>query len=432
MSTPSTSPPAGGAIRLFGQELRLAKSFWEGTQRSCSPEQTVARLQPLAAAVGLTRVADITGLDVIGLPVWVAIRPNARGLSTAQGKGLSAPAARASAMMEAIESWHAEHIDRPVVIESPWALAQRAPVIDWENLNVYADSLPRADQPLAWIEGHDLLRDQACWVPLEAVSTSYVTGVRHALPTAFVQSSNGLAGGNHPLEALLHALAELVERDALARGAAALRRLDPALRIKPGTVADPACRTVLGYLERAGVEAALFDLTSDLGVPVYACTIVDADAAVRWRTLPPFNGYGCHPTPAIALLRAINEAVQSRLTYISGSRDDIPPTEYRRGGNADDLKAYRALLAAAPAMRDFNERRDLAGASFEDDVARMLAVLRSAGIRNVVAVDLSKPGIGVPVIKLVVPGLAAAASLMGNRPIRSPRRENATLALEDA
>lgn len=409
-------------IGLFGRELTLAKSHCHGTHRACDPAATVARYRPLASRIGLTRLANVTGLDIIGLPVWVAIRPNARGLSTSQGKGLTHDAARASALMESIETWHAETIERAVVVESAATLRRRAAIVDLTQLSHYADSLPRVDMPLPWIEGFDLMAQQPCWVPLEAVSTNYVVSARGTTETTFVQSTNGLAGGNHLLEAVTHALAELIERDAVAAGAAALRRLDRALRIETAGIVDDDCRTVLGYLDRAGTTTAVFDLTSDVGVPVFAASIVDADATSRWRTLPPFNGYGCHPSPAIAVLRAVTEAVQSRLTYISGSRDDISAADYARSGNVDDLASFRARLDAGPPSRDFAAIPNRATSSFDGDIAMMLAAVRRVGVNSVVAVDLAKPGLDVPVVKLVAPGLAAPVSMIRGRAIRTPGR----------
>lgn len=407
------------AIRVFGKDVRQYKQFWDGTQRACDPHETVARLRPLASRFGITRVANVTGLDTIGIPVWVAIRPNARGLAVAQGKGLTDAASQASAMMESIECWHAEHITQPVIIESAWALRQRAAVADIDGLPAYADNLPRPDQPLPWIEGYDVLRQQPCWVPLETVSTNYVTAGPYHLPH-FVQSSNGLAGGNALLEALTHALAELIERDAIHHAGTAWTGLDGRRRVRLDTIRDHACRQVLDCFEQAGVQAAVFDLTSDLGIPVYACSVLDADAGVRLRTLPPFSGYGCHLSPAVALLRALTEAAQSRLTYISGSRDDIAWSEYRRGGNADALASYRTALAQSTPTLDFSQRANAATDSFHADVALLLDRLRLAGITSAVVVNLEQAEFGIPVVKAVVPGLAGA--LIAGHAIRTPQR----------
>src|SRR5207249_2958495 len=106
---------ARGRDREHGGRRRLtAKGWWQGTHRTVPPAETVARLRPLMAGFGITRLADVTGLDRIGLPVFQAIRPLSRSVSVAQGKGLTADAARASALMEAVETWHAERIDRPL------------------------------------------------------------------------------------------------------------------------------------------------------------------------------------------------------------------------------------------------------------------------------------------------------------------------------
>ena len=63
------------------------KGFRQGTHRVIAPEQTLARIVPLMSAMGITRVATITGLDVIGIPVVAVTRPNSRsfkeGASTA-------------------------------------------------------------------------------------------------------------------------------------------------------------------------------------------------------------------------------------------------------------------------------------------------------------------------------------------------------------
>ena len=50
------------------------------------------------------------GLMGTGIPVAIAVRPNSRSLAVSQGKGLSLPQARASALMEAIELFHGEDI----------------------------------------------------------------------------------------------------------------------------------------------------------------------------------------------------------------------------------------------------------------------------------------------------------------------------------
>src|SRR5690349_19029304 len=153
--------------------------------------------------LGITRLADITGLDAIGLPVYVAVRPTSRALSTSQGKGLDHDAAKASALMESIESWHAEHTELALIHDSHRALARRHLAADPGALPANAGATPRRDVPYLWARGWDVLNDTWTCVPFELVMTNFVfpPGYR---PT-FRITSNGLASGNHPLEAVAHA-----------------------------------------------------------------------------------------------------------------------------------------------------------------------------------------------------------------------------------
>ncbi|MFE3159315.1 hypothetical protein [Streptomyces sp. NPDC059221] len=98
-----------------------------GTVRARRPEQTWQAVAGHLPEYGITRVADLTGLDVIGLPVWTAIRPASRTLSTSQGKGASDLLAKLSAVMEAIELWHVEQ-PLPVTARGPaMEVAPRCP-----------------------------------------------------------------------------------------------------------------------------------------------------------------------------------------------------------------------------------------------------------------------------------------------------------------
>ena len=90
------------------------KAYRRGTHRTVDPAATLARLQPHLAGMGITRIANVTGLDRIGVPVVMVCRPNARSLAVSQGKGLTLDAAKASGVMEAIELYHAEHIELPL------------------------------------------------------------------------------------------------------------------------------------------------------------------------------------------------------------------------------------------------------------------------------------------------------------------------------
>src|ERR1043166_7303385 len=76
--------------------------------RTLAPETTLQYARQLAGAAGISEVSDITDLDVLGIPVFVSVRPNARGESFTFGKGLHPVEAEVGAYMEALEFFFAE------------------------------------------------------------------------------------------------------------------------------------------------------------------------------------------------------------------------------------------------------------------------------------------------------------------------------------
>src|SRR5436309_1928919 len=109
---------------------RTQKQFLAGTHRSRDPQETVDGVRPHFGELGITRVANVTGLDRIGIPVVMVVRPNSRSLSVSQGKGLTLAAARASGIMESLESHHAERADCPIWMDSYQRLNNEVRVAD--------------------------------------------------------------------------------------------------------------------------------------------------------------------------------------------------------------------------------------------------------------------------------------------------------------
>jgi ribosomal protein S12 methylthiotransferase accessory factor len=404
------------AIRFFDTDLSAPKRHTFGTHRTRSPEATLEAYLPKAPAMGITRLANITGLDSIGLPVYTSIRPNSRSLATSQGKGVDGPSAKASALMEAIETWHAEHIDAPLRYDSYLSLRRRANVVDIEQLIRLRNRSIHLDAPRAWIEGWDLLQNAPIWVPFEFVSLYFVTeGGVNANP--FLQSSTGISSGNHLLEAMTHGLCEVIERDAEVLWI----EKPEAIRIDLSTVDDPSCRHVLSLLKKAGVHVAAWDITSDIGVPAYSCAIMDEPDPAGWRVHGAYSGFGCHLSPGIALLRALTEAVQSRVTFISGSRDDMFRRDYMSLQLDEAQRVRWAEMQRKDDIHPFGRTPSVSTDSFERDVQTLLDCVRSVGVTNAIVIDLTKPEFGIPVVKVIVPGLEESGqdNRMGDRARRA-------------
>jgi ribosomal protein S12 methylthiotransferase accessory factor len=387
----------------------LAPTYRAGTHRLCPPEETLARLAPRLADFGITRCADVTRLDAdLGMPVYMAIRPRGRVLQSSAGKGLSVAAAKVSALMEAVELDVAERPD-PTRLRR----ASRAELLA-EGLR--ADGIPEwvaacgrffSDRyRIDWVEADDLLGGGTVWLPAGAAF--------FCEPSPCRTSTNGLASGNHLLEATLHGLYEVIERDAVARLvegdrisiARGCRVIDPA------SVRDPLLAPVIEKIRRAETKPVILELTSGLAVPTYWVLLLNRRPFAGVSTLNA--GFGTHLDATVALARALGEAVQSRLTMIHGSREDIvtKPAYARQVAGDSDVGAgaafrfFNGLVPAAPADEAAYE------GDFPAALDRLLALVRGAGHDRVYRVDLGCPAAGLSVVKVIAPSLRYDSAML--------------------
>jgi YcaO-like protein with predicted kinase domain len=364
-----------------------------------APAQTLARARPHAAAMGITRLGNITGLDRIGIPVAIAVRPNSRSVSVSQGKGLTLEQAMASALMEACEGFHAEDIGQSRTAAYR-ALAARETVVD--PLTLCPGRRPfDVARPIAWAQGYDLLRGERCWVPAEIVHTDYAQPRPDGF---FLAGTNGLASGNNLVEAVNAALYEVVERDAVALWAARPLEERASCALDLASIDDADCRWLLARYEGAAVAVRVWDVTSDIGIAAFLCEIRDRGADEPRRP-HRFHGAGCHADRGIALARALTEAAQTRLTYIAGIRDDLSAAEYGEPPGAEIGDALLDALGRASGPLAFPDAPSHADADLGGDLRWILGRLAACGLARAIAVDLTRAEFAVPVVRLIVPGL---------------------------
>jgi ribosomal protein S12 methylthiotransferase accessory factor len=383
--------------RFYDQVLDAPTRLRDGTHRTATLAATWRRFAPKARRAGITRIADITGLDTLGIPVFTAIRPMGKSLSTQQGKGLTPEAARISALMESLETYTAEQA-RPTVRGSYRALVKKRRVVDVRKLPRAAKRLD-LDATWRWIEGWDLTADEPILVPLESVTLD-TTFTR---PPVFDISSNGLASGNALVEAIVHGLCEVLERDAEARW----RRTGGDRRIVLDTIEDGACRALIERITRTGARVFVWDL----GGPISAigCAIVEDPHEIAWRPLGMYQGFGAHLVPEVAIARALTESAQTRLTYIAGGRDDFFPFDYERATDPEILlDVWERLAAPCEEPVDCVELPRRATRGLGEDLEALVGLCD-----QVIAVDLTLPELGVPVAKVIVPGLATDVEALG-------------------
>lgn len=378
------------------------KRFRVGTHRVCSPEETVEFVRPHYERLGITRIADISGLDRIPISTVVAHRPNSRTLAAGSGKGFTKAAATASAVMEAAEMYHAEYADLAVVRASHDELTRHARVVGVDDLPLTVNNIFAADRPERWTPGWDLVSGETIHVPTDLVDLSPRHGT-YAHQLSFQIGSNGLASGNVLLEAVLAATYECVERDATTSWKLAQARLGvPPPTVDLSTVPYDTVNDLMDRLGAVGVELDLYDCTIDTDVPTFFASIGD-----RGHELGRYGGYGTHLDPEVAMLRAITEAVQGRVVYVAGSRDDLFD-HARYSVNRSSPHPF-AFSAADVEWRDASGYVSEATDTFEDDLAIVLERLQRAGLPRAIVVDLSKAELGIPVVRVIVPGLEGYA-----------------------
>ena len=397
-------------MQILKNELNSFKKYNYGTHRSCSPDETFERILPHFPSLGITRIADITGLDYIGIPVCLCIRPNSKSLSVSQGKGITLMQAKVSAAMESIETHHAQNDNLELTIGSYRELAQREAVIDPKTLNLRAKSLYHDCMPITWVKGFDIINMTELFVPYDLVHCRFLIEPLRK-PRCFIWSTDGLASGNNILEAISYGICEVVERDAsiLTDWDIGGGGNDMGLYfIDPDTIDSPLCREILKKLRSAGMVVYIWNETSDIGIPVLGCCIFEGEFSGLSNPIGSgcFMGFGCHLSKEIALIKAITEAIQSRLTYISGSRDDLLRSKYIRLQAQANEKNIQSMLSGIQPSGNFADLPSLETNCMKDDILTQLSLLKEKEFDQVVVVDMSQSQLGISVVRVIIPGLA--------------------------
>lgn len=354
--------------------------------RSSPAVDTRTRLQDVLLERGITRVADLTGLDYLGIPVFSAIRPSAATLTASTGKGLDVDTAWVSAVMESLEVRAAEGFSPSGSIRtSADDLRVGYQVTD---LDVHPLSLVDQSTIVDWSRGHDLVSGDEAYVPTAAIGLRGWHEMRWQPPT-FVRTSNGLAAGSCRDDAIVHALLELIERDAIAaRGHA-----EPVL-ISPDEVCEDLDPRLLP-LFTSGFHVQIELLKSLPGTHAAACFLSSTDT-FQW-----VGGTGCDTSRQGALRRAVLEAAQSRLSVISGLRDDISSSSYRMPRGLPPV--------VEPSVSAVDRSGQCVPATVQATCDWLVSAIRQRTGGPIIACDLTPPNEPFPAVyQVFAPGLRSA------------------------
>jgi len=428
--------------------LRLqSRKKWtvNGTSRIQPAHKTLERAMPLGEKIGITRLADITDMDVLRVPNYSAVLPGTEDyIWVYSGKGPTRQHAKASALMESIERYSSLPSGGPhkLVRSSYSELVRNHRVLHPEEIVEPVRFEYRNDMVMDWLAGYDLAGDEEVMVPATVTLFRYSPQPPAVNPFAYFHT-NGLASGNVLEEAVCHALCEVIERDAMSiaelRASAipfhVLRAVVHSLgsarfQVPPipsdRFVDDPGIfpevdisdidfmpvRSLAEKFKKAGISLSIKDITSDIGIPTFNAS------SVEWISHDYgylAEGHGTHPDARIALLRAITEVSQTRAANIQGARDDLRKIRYGES-NTDDRRAWQ-FMPSTKTIR-FSDVKTFFNEDILDDIQLILSRLNNVGLRRAIVVDLTNPEINVPVVRAIVPGLETfkiTKSVMGMR-----------------
>ncbi len=373
------------------------KTYNHETQRASPLNETLARIEPKVPAAGITRVADITNLDRIGIPVFSCIRPTAEdgAITVYNGKGATVEESRISAIMEGIERYSAEAHDRDIRVALFQELEGREPVINPVDLILPEGAV--TDRFMSWYQGYDIVNNKTLWIPAFAVF--------HPVPPrhrgVFRTNTNGLASGNTIEEAIFHALSEVIERDAWSL-VESTRNTGPAVV----GIDDPVIQDMQKKFADAQVEVTIRDITSDIGIPTIAA--VADDVLLKDPSLLTI-GIGTHTSARIAVMRALTEVAQSRLTQIHGAREDTTIADLRKKMGYERAKRINGYWYRDNGTVDYKTIPSSDTDDFLKDINNIIAALEKQGLDRVIVIDLTREEIGIPVVRVIVPGLEVFA-----------------------
>ena len=376
-------------------------TYFEGTHRVIAPEKTIENNEDKLITAGITRIADITDLDRIGLPVFTAIRPTAEdgAISIYGGKGITKDHAKASAMMEGFERYSAEkQDDDETIISTVDEISTKGEYIDPKTLNLPQkyEKEDISQIPLEWNLATDIISNKDYYVPSNAVFHPYTHD--NDIQSFFKSNTNGLASGNILEEAILHGMFEVIERDAWSIFELTHKNYS---QINLDTIESELINNTIEKFESNGIKIKLMDFTADIKVPTIAAS---ADDTVTKDAGLLTLGMGTHLDPEIAVLRALTEVAQSRATQINGAREDTVRADFAREAGYERMKRInKYYFRQEEEQVDFRDIENKSTTSINEDIEIVKDELIANDIKHILYTDLTRPELDISVVRVIIP-----------------------------
>lgn len=378
---------------------KVPVTYFGCTHRAIPPERTIANVEGKLRRAGVTRIAEITHLDRLGIPVYSAIRPGAAegAVSIYAGKGATKSQAKASAMMEAFERYSAEINVEDAQMFETGLYGEMEGAINPETLILPQQSYKADTTRLDWVKTVDVTDDEEYLAPVNAIYHPYIPRGGAVL---FKSNTNGLASGNRIEEAVYHGITEVVERDAWSI-------FEAKKKCRGEVVCDgtenPLIRDMLHKFDQSEIEVKLLDLTADVDITTIAA--VADDTVLRDPALLSL-GVGTHLNPEVAVIRALTEVAQSRATQIHGTREDTNRAVFMRKAGYERMKRInKHWFSDSHKLIDISRIKDKSKPTFKEDIETCVNILKKNGFDKIYYTDLTRREIEIPVARVIIPGM---------------------------
>ena len=375
--------------------------YFKGTHRVIAPSETIEINQDKLKTAGITRIADITDLDRIGLPIYTAIRPTAEegAVSIYGGKGISKDHAKASAMMEGFERYSAERQDcDESVFATVSEIGELGDYIDPKSLNLPKEFEKKGidDLTLEWSKSKDIISKNEYYIPTNAIFHPY--NPKNNANSLFKSNTNGLASGNILEEAILHGMFEVIERDAWSIFELTHKNY---AQIDLDSIESEVINDIIAKFENEGIKIKLMDFTADIKIPTIAAS---ADDTVTKDAGLLTLGMGTHLDPEVAILRALTEVAQSRATQINGAREDTVRADFSREAGYERMKRInKYYFRQEEEQIKLSDIENKSTSSITKDIEIVKNELMANGIDKILYTNLTRPELDVSVVRVVIP-----------------------------
>jgi len=390
----------------------VKKEYCSDSQHSINPKETVSRAQKAFEKIPQSQgvfegLEEVGQLDVMGLPVY---KVNCKTRYNEWGKGISEAQSKASAIMERIERFSsiAKNWEKPPIIKNKkFSEIKDKAISYWDfvpcNLNRALWDKKKMDElEMDWVRVFSLISKKEMLVPAQLVFFQYKQ--KNYIDYT---CSTGLASGNTLEEAILQALCEVVERHFLHVISLNKEELET---IDLDTVQNLKLKKIIQQLKKKGFEIIASNFSGGWNIPTISVFIFNLKEKIIFNS-NAYQSCGTSSDPEVALIRAITEVAQNRAAMLN-QRYFRTGRDFFTSVSSETMAEY-CWRAQAIKKISIQELPNISQKDFKEDIELAIMEIFRKGY-DVLISDLTHPIIGIPVVRVIIPGLQPNFLLLGH------------------